>query len=113
MESFRGTSGWRPVILPFNAAGAGSRPTGLTVNLILPAGGTVFLAPLHLAQYHYGSGPLALPAANTPAWTGWKILTTVAAVFLAAATGLMAWRGSRRRRAAEWRRMAAHDASIG
>ena len=112
MESFRGTSAWRPVILPFNAAGAGARPTGLTINLVLPVGGTVYLAPMHLAQYHYGSGqPGSAPGTNGPWRPGWKEPLAAAAVFLAVAAGLAAWRGSRRRRAAEWRRMAAHDAS--
>ena len=112
MDGFRGTSTWRPVILPFNAAGAGARPTSLLVNLILPAGVTVYLAPMRLAQYHYGAGRTAAPTAvNAAGWPGWKLPAAVAAVFLAIISGWMIWRTVGRRRAAEWRRMAAHDAS--
>ena len=114
MDGLRGTSDWRPVILPFNAAGAGARPTSLTVNLVLPAGGTVYLAPLRLTQYNYGLGQSVASSATGSRWRPeWKVPVAVAVVFLVVAIGLTAWRGLRRRRAAEWRRMAAHDASIG
>ena len=111
MEGFRGTSGWRPVILPFNASAAKARPIRLTVNLILPAGGTVYLSPLRLAQYHYGTGPVTLSTPHAPARPGWKLPTTIVAVFLMAAGILGAWHAVNRRRAAEWRRLAAHAAS--
>ncbi|MBE7211257.1 MAG: hypothetical protein INR65_09585 [Gluconacetobacter diazotrophicus] len=111
MDGFRGTSPWRPVVLPFNSTGAGTRPDSLMVNLVLPAGGTVYLSPLRLVQYHYGSGgtPALLPASGR--WQPGWLLLAAAAVLLAALAGWVGWRAAQRRRAVEWRRMAAHDAS--
>jgi hypothetical protein len=50
MGSLEGSSGWRPMLLPFDATGA-QPPTMLTVNLVLPGRGTVQLGPLRLVQY--------------------------------------------------------------
>ncbi len=113
MDGFRGTSGWRPVILPFNSTEAGARPMRLTVNLVLPAGGTVTLSPLRLVQYHYETGrPGALVSPHAPGRPDWQTpAASVAAVFLMAAGAWGVWYVLSRRRAAEWRRMAARDVS--
>jgi hypothetical protein len=51
MGKLRGTSDWRPFILPFNATGTKSNPTKLVVNVHLPAKGVVYLrSPLKLAE---------------------------------------------------------------
>jgi len=50
MAKLTGTSNWRPFMLPFNANGAGSRPSKLVVNVQLPGKGTVLLRNLKLVQ---------------------------------------------------------------
>ena len=60
MMKLHGTSGWRSFALPFDATGA-PHPTRLVMNVVLPAGGTVYLGPLRLhadAAEFFGS-PLA------------------------------------------------------
>ncbi len=46
LQSIAGSSGWRPLALPFDAAGG--RPTRLEINLVLPGRGTVWVGPLRL-----------------------------------------------------------------
>ena len=62
MGSLEGSSGWRPVLLPFDATGAPS-PTTLTVNLALPGRGTVQLGPLRLVQYTASEDAARTPGA--------------------------------------------------
>jgi hypothetical protein len=52
MASLSGTSPWRDFTLPFSLAGApaGTKPNKLVVNVVLPAGGTVYLSPMRLMQ---------------------------------------------------------------
>jgi hypothetical protein len=50
MAKLTGTSNWRVFTLPFNAKGAGSRPSKLVVNVQLPGKGTVLLRNLKLVQ---------------------------------------------------------------
>ncbi len=50
MGKLRGTSDWRPFVLPFNAQGAKSHPNKLVISLHLPGKGTVFLRGLKLVQ---------------------------------------------------------------
>jgi hypothetical protein len=65
MAGLEGSSGWRPVVLPFDAAG-GPPPSALTLNLVLPGRGTVHLGPLRLVQ----SGATEDPRAVEGAWWG-------------------------------------------
>jgi hypothetical protein len=59
MQSLRGSSGWRPFVLPFfNDAGA-PPPSRLEVNVFLPGRGSVFLGPLELVQFAANDSPLA------------------------------------------------------
>jgi hypothetical protein len=50
--SLSGTSPWRDFALPFSLAGAsaGTKPQKLVVNVVLPAGGTVYVSPMRLMQ---------------------------------------------------------------
>ena len=123
MMRLRGTSGWRPVILPFNAAGLGghadsgnngAHPVQLTVNLVLPSHGTVTLSTLRLAQYRYGAGAGGLNTWPAALRAHWLPVALGAAVLLAAVAGWsLRIRRARQRRAAEWRRMAAQDTLVG
>ncbi len=51
MAKLSGTSDWRPVLLPFNAAGSGAHPEKLTINIVLPGPGTVYLSAFQFLQY--------------------------------------------------------------
>ncbi|MBX3415622.1 MAG: hypothetical protein KF708_23255 [Pirellulales bacterium] len=57
MAALQGTGDWRPIELPFfihqpdAAAREKMRPNKLEVNLVLPAGGKIYLSNLELAQY--------------------------------------------------------------
>jgi hypothetical protein len=63
MGKLRGTSDWRPFILPFDATGAKSHPTKLVVNIYLPGKGVVYLrSPLKLAE------SARAPGAEPGAW---------------------------------------------
>ncbi len=50
MQAIVGASGWRSFCLPFDRTGSRQGPTRLEVNLVLPAGGTVYLGPLRLVE---------------------------------------------------------------
>lgn len=51
MGHLSGDQEWRDIFLPADASGNATRPERLEVNLILPAGGTVEIGPLQLAQF--------------------------------------------------------------
>ncbi|RYD78208.1 MAG: hypothetical protein EOP84_14565 [Verrucomicrobiaceae bacterium] len=55
MGKLRGTSDWRPFILPFNATGTTTRPSKLVINLHLPGKGVVYLKSLKLVQAKPGT----------------------------------------------------------
>jgi len=59
MQYFSGDSGWRPVVLPFSFRQDSGTPEKITLSLILPKAGTVYLGNLKLAQYKQGENPLA------------------------------------------------------
>jgi hypothetical protein len=56
MMKLHGTSGWRSFTLPFDATGA-PPPTRLVFNVVLPAGGVVYLGPLRLTDAPGGQEP--------------------------------------------------------
>ncbi len=74
MGKITGTSGWRPIALPFDRTGTPSAPSRLEVNLVLPGAGTVQLKSLRLIELP--SQPSAGPVADawwterTGAWVG-------------------------------------------
>ncbi len=70
MRRIEGTCGWRPFVLPFYNGDGASPPEKLVFNVSLPAGGTVWLGPLRLAQYRPGEDPVALAAEGTGWWSG-------------------------------------------
>ena len=59
MQYFTGNSGWRPVVLPFSFRQDSGTPEKITLRLILPEAGTVYLSNLKLMQYKQGENPLA------------------------------------------------------
>src|SRR4029077_11255407 len=50
LAALRGESTWRGFALPFSLSEADGPPSHLEINLVLPAGGTVWLGPLRLAR---------------------------------------------------------------
>jgi hypothetical protein len=68
-QRIEGTCGWRPFVLPFCNGEGASPPEKLVFNVSLPAGGTVYLGPLRLAQYRPGEDPVALAAEGTGWWS--------------------------------------------
>ena len=71
MQYFSGNSGWRPVVLPFSFHQDNGTPEKITLRLILPQAGTVYLSNFRLMQYKPGENPLA--AAMPGGW--WKART--------------------------------------
>jgi hypothetical protein len=69
MAKLTGTSNWRPFTLPFNAKGAGSRPSKLVVNVHLPGKGTILLRNLKLVQSTSYEGAAAQTGASWSART--------------------------------------------
>jgi hypothetical protein len=67
MAAIRGTSDWRPVILPFYSEPDNPPPEKLSLNIQLPGKGTVWLSDLRLMQFGPGENPVS--AALSPgAW---------------------------------------------
>ncbi len=102
MARLTGTSDWRDVLLPFNAAASATHPDRLTINLVLPGRGTVFLTSLELFQLDPGKMPVLSLAMRTALAAG--------GVAFIALCGWGVWRWQRRSRTAQWRRMTALDA---
>lgn len=57
LKWIKGTSAWRPFLLPFRVAKGKARPAKLVVNVVLPGRGTVEVGPLRLRQYASGDNP--------------------------------------------------------
>jgi hypothetical protein len=55
MMKLRGTSGWRPLALPFDATGE-ARPSRLVVSVVLEGRGTVYLSDLMLQDQSQAAG---------------------------------------------------------
>jgi hypothetical protein len=66
MQSFQGSSGWRPVSTPFFSSPEGGKPNRIVLNMVFQGRGTVYLRPLRLVQYR-GPSPLATPGGGW--WT--------------------------------------------
>ncbi len=58
MKSLKGSSDWRPFVLPFYNKEGGPAPAKLVLNVVLPGRGTVYLGPLRLVQFGPGEDPL-------------------------------------------------------
>lgn len=101
MQYFTGDSDWRPVVLPFSFRQDSGTPEKITLSLILPESGTVYLSNLKLMQYKQGENPLA--AATPGIW--WSARTAgyiggISGAFigiLGALIGLLTARGRSRR----------------
>lgn len=93
MGKLRGTSDWRPFILPFNATGAKSRPTKLVFNVQLPSKGVVYLrSPLKLTEASSGAG------AQPGAWWSDRAGRLAGAVFggvIGCIGGVVGWLGAK------------------
>jgi hypothetical protein len=99
MAKLRGTSDWRPFILPFNATGTKTNPTKLVVNVHLPGKGVVYLrSPLKLAESSGAPGTGAQPGAWWSDRTGGLIGGIVGGVggCLGALIGWLSARGKAR-----------------
>ncbi len=93
MKSLKGSSGWRPFVLPFSNKESGPPPVKLEVNVVLPGRGTVYLGPLRLVQY----GPTEDPLAVAGQW--WSdqaggLLGGIAGSILGCLGGMVGWLAS-------------------
>ena len=70
MMRLHGTSRWRAFTLPFDATGATSGPSRLTVNVALPGRGVVTLGPLTLASQDGADEARAWWPDRTGGWIG-------------------------------------------
>jgi hypothetical protein len=101
MAKLKGTSDWRPFILPFNASGADGKATKLVINVILPGKGTVYLRGVTLSETKKtgAAGASADPA--TPGAGAWwttrtaGIIGAVGGTLLGCVGGLMEWCAAR------------------
>ena len=99
MKRLKGSSGWRPFVLPFNLQKSPKRPSRLIVNVALPARGAVALSPLKLLQYEKGQDPLI----TAGQWWGPRIAGVVGGVVgalvgcLGALVGILCSMGRARR----------------
>lgn len=61
LAKLAGSSDWRPFVLPFNADAGGKwlTPERLTLSVVVPGSGRVFLKDVELYQYAAGEEPLA------------------------------------------------------
>jgi hypothetical protein len=59
LRPLQGTTDWRPFVLPMFGDAGTPPPTGLVLNVVLPAVGRVDLGRLRLVQYLPGEDPLA------------------------------------------------------
>ena len=59
LKALKGASPWRRFVLPFHIKGNDARPEKLVLNLVLPAGGTVYLSSMQLIEYPEGTDPMA------------------------------------------------------
>src|SRR5207245_437754 len=76
LGSLRGSSDWRPFVLPFFNGPGGAPPQELTVGVVLPGRGTVAVGPLRLVQFADDENPLAAGGA----WWGGRAGGLVGAV---------------------------------
>lgn len=99
-----GTSGWRPFILPFNAASGGARsenarPTRIELKLAMNGSGVVRVRGVRLMEYAADEGPFSFAAA----WAGWPDLNRAGGIaggaigLLGASVGVLAGLGRARR----------------
>jgi hypothetical protein len=95
MAKLRGTSDWRPYILPFNATGAKSHPSKLVINVQLPGKGVVYLrSPLKLTESAHPPGAGAQPGAWWSDRTG-NLAGAIGGGAIGCLGGLIGWFGAR------------------
>lgn len=74
MASFTGAGGWRPIVLPFQSLPDHPAPEALELNVVLPKGGTVWLAGFELLEADALDLLLTVPGAwwgdATAGWIG-------------------------------------------
>ena len=81
LQKLAGSSDWRPFMLPFYAnsgreGASAPLPESLTLSLVLPGAGTVYLRDVALYEYGPGEDPLAAAGA----WPGPRTATLVGAI---------------------------------
>jgi len=99
MRHLGGSSPWREFSLPFYMKDDSNPPSKLTVNVVFPGPGTVYLGPLRLVQYDDDENPLAVRDAWWNDRTAGMIGGTLGAVIgcLGALIGTLAGMGRARR----------------
>lgn len=89
MGVLSGSSGWRPMALPFDATGADAPPEKLIINVVLPGRGEATLDTLTLVELEPGEWPSDGDGARAGLWGG------MAGATLGTLAGLLGWLGSR------------------
>lgn len=67
MAALKGTSDWRPFVVPFYTGDETKQPNRITLDVVLPGKGKVSLGTIRLVQYAKGEDPLAVGGAW---WSG-------------------------------------------
>ncbi len=75
LAALKGSSGWRPFMLPFfmkqgdpEFTKQSRGPEKLTISVVLPEGGVVYLSSLRLVQYENNKDPFALFSRQSGHW---------------------------------------------
>ncbi len=90
MRTITGSSGWRSIVLPFDATGAAAPPERLIINVVLPGRGEVTLGALTLVELEPGEWPSGVnDSAPFGLWGG------IAGATFGVFGGLLGWLGGR------------------
>ena len=90
MRAITGSSGWRDIVLPFDATGASAPPKRLVINVVLPGRGKVTLSPMTLVELEEGEWPSG-SSAMSGLWGG------IAGAVVGTLGGLLGWLGGKGR----------------
>ena len=86
MRAITGSSGWRDIVLPFDATGGNAPPKELVINVVLPGRGKVTLSPMTLVELEEGESPFG-SGAMSGLWGG------IAGAVVGILGGLLGWLG--------------------
>ena len=90
MRAITGSSGWRDIVLPFDATGGNAPPRGLLINVVLPGRGKVTLSPMTLVELEEGEWPSG-SGGMSGLWGG------IAGAVVGTLGGLLGWLGGKGR----------------
>ena len=88
MRAISGSSGWRDIVLPFDATGGNAPPKGLVINVVLPGRGMVTLSAMTLVELEQGEWPSG-SGVMSGLWGG------IAGAVVGTLCGLLGWLGGK------------------